>query len=41
MPGMPKVSSYLPAGFSTLSIHLTVNGAAKYIEIPKAGFRCR
>jgi len=38
MPGMPKASSYLPAGFSTLSIHLTVNGAAKYIEFLKQAF---
>src|SRR5215510_11947883 len=35
---MPKASSYLPAGFSTLSIHLTVNGAAKYIEFLKQAF---
>src|SRR5262249_27981561 len=38
MPGMPKASSYLPAGFTTLSIHLTVNGAAKYIEFLKQAF---
>jgi uncharacterized glyoxalase superfamily protein PhnB len=37
MPAMPA-SSYLPAGFSTLSIHLTVNGAAKYIEFLKQAF---
>ena len=35
---MPKASSYVPAGFSTLNIHLTVNGAAKYIEFLKQAF---
>jgi len=35
---MPKASSHLPAGFSTLSIHLTVNGATKYIEFLKQAF---
>jgi uncharacterized glyoxalase superfamily protein PhnB len=35
---MAKASSYLSAGFSTLSIHLTVNGAAKYIEFLKQAF---
>ena len=35
---MPKASSHLPPGFSTLSIHLTVNGAAKYIEFLKQAF---
>src|SRR5215475_5600634 len=35
---MPKASSHLPAGFSTLSIHLTLNGAAKYIEFLKQAF---
>ena len=35
---MPKASSHLPEGFSTLSIHLTVNGAAKYIEFLKQAF---
>ena len=38
MPGMTKALSHLPAGFSTLSIHLTVNGAAKYIEFLKQAF---
>src|SRR5262249_54260086 len=38
MPGMPKASSHLPPGFSTLSIHLTLNGAAKYIEFLKQAF---
>ena len=38
MPGMPKASSHLPPGFSTLSIHLTVNGATKYIEFLKQAF---
>ena len=35
---MSKASGYLPAGFNTLSIHLTVNGAAKYIEFLKQAF---
>jgi uncharacterized glyoxalase superfamily protein PhnB len=35
---MPKASSYLPAGFHTLTAHLTVNGAAKYIEFLKQAF---
>jgi len=35
---MPNASSYLPAGFSILSIHLTVDGAAKYIEFLKQAF---
>jgi len=35
---MAKASSHLPAGFRTLNIHLTVNGAAKYIEFLKQAF---
>ena len=35
---MPKASGHLPQGFSTLSIHLTVNGATKYIEFLKQAF---
>src|SRR5262249_56083019 len=35
---MPTASSYLPAGFHTLTAHLTVNGAAKYIEFLKQAF---
>jgi len=33
-----KASSYLPAGFNTLTVHLTVNGAAQYIEFLKRTF---
>ena len=35
---MAKASSYRPAGFSSLSVHLTVSGAAKYIEFLKQPF---
>jgi len=33
-----KASSYLPAGFQTLTVHLTVDGAAQYIEFLKRAF---
>ena len=35
---MSKASSYLPAGFHTLTTHLTVKGAADYIEFLKGAF---
>ena len=35
---MSKASSYLPDGFNTLTVHLTVNGAAQYIEFLKKTF---
>jgi uncharacterized glyoxalase superfamily protein PhnB len=35
---MTKASSYLPAGFHSLTIHLTVNGAAQYIEFLQRAF---
>jgi uncharacterized glyoxalase superfamily protein PhnB len=35
---MAKASSYLPSGFHTLTVHLTVNGAAEYIEFLKRAF---
>lgn len=35
---MSKASSYLPAGFHTLTIHLTVERAAQYIEFLKQAF---
>ena len=35
---MAKASSYLPDGFHSLTIHLTVNGAAEYIEFLKRAF---
>ena len=35
---MAKASSYLPSGFHTLTAHLTVNGAAQYIEFLKRAF---
>ena len=35
---MAKASSHRPAGFSSLSVHLTVNAAAKYIEFLKQAF---
>lgn len=35
---MSKASSYLPAGFHTLTTHLTVKGAADYIEFLKRAF---
>ena len=36
--GVSKASSYLPAGFHTLTVHVTVNGAAEYIELLKRAF---
>ena len=33
-----KAFSYLPAGFHTLTVHLTVDGAAQYIEFLKRAF---
>ena len=36
--GVSKASSYLPAGFHTLSVHLTMNGAADNIEFLKRAF---
>ena len=35
---MAKASSYRPAGFGSLSLHLTVTGATKYIEFLKQAF---
>src|SRR5215472_378780 len=35
---MSKASSYLPTGFHTLTIHLTVNGAGAYIDFLKQAF---
>jgi uncharacterized glyoxalase superfamily protein PhnB len=35
---MSKASSYLPSGFHTLTVHLTVNGAAQYIEFLQQAF---
>jgi uncharacterized glyoxalase superfamily protein PhnB len=35
---MAKAPSHRPAGFSSLSVHLTVNGAAKYIEFLQQAF---
>jgi PhnB protein len=35
---MSKASSHVPAGFHTLIVHLTVNGAAEYIEFLKRAF---
>ena len=35
---MSKALSYLPAGFHTVTVHLTVNGAAEYIEFLKRAF---
>src|SRR5215510_9712649 len=35
---MSKASSYLPSGFNGLTVHLTVNGAAEYIEFLKRAF---
>src|SRR5215471_4019760 len=35
---MSKASSYLPSGFHSLTVHLTVKGAAEYIEFLKRGF---
>src|SRR5215510_8868360 len=36
--GVSKATSYLPTGFHTLTVHLTVNGAAEYIEFLKRAF---
>src|SRR5215813_3478262 len=36
--GVSKASSYLPAGFHSLTVHLTVSGAAQYIEFLKRAF---
>src|SRR5262249_5268097 len=36
--GVSKASSYLPAGFQTLTVHLTVNGATQYIEFLNRAF---
>ena len=33
-----NATSYLPTGFHTLTVHLTVNGAAQYIEFLKQAF---
>jgi uncharacterized glyoxalase superfamily protein PhnB len=33
-----KASNYLPVGFRTLTVHLTVDGAAQYIEFLKRAF---
>ena len=35
---MSRASSYLPSGFHTLTVHLTVKGAAEYIEFLKRAF---
>ncbi|HYV73241.1 MAG TPA: VOC family protein [Candidatus Binatia bacterium] len=35
---MSKASSYCPAGFPTLTVHLTVDGAAQYIEFLRRAF---
>jgi uncharacterized glyoxalase superfamily protein PhnB len=35
---MAKASTYRPAGFGSLSVHLTVNGTAKYIEFLQQAF---
>ena len=35
---MAKASRYLPSGFHTLTVHLTVDGAAQYIEFLKRAF---
>lgn len=35
---MSKASSYLPAGFHALTVHLTVNNAAEYIEFLERAF---
>lgn len=35
---MSKASNYLPAGFHTLTVHLTVERAAEYIEFLKQAF---
>jgi PhnB protein len=33
-----KAPSYLPAGFNSLTVHLTVSGASQYIEFLKRAF---
>ena len=35
---MSKASSYLPLGFHALTVHLTVKGAAEYIQFLKQAF---
>jgi hypothetical protein len=35
---MSKASGCLPAGFHTLTVHLTVDGTAQYIEFLKRAF---
>ena len=35
---MSNASSYLPAGFDSLTVHLTVSGAAQYIEFLERAF---
>src|SRR5262245_15030414 len=35
---MSKASSYLPEGFHSLTVHLTVKGAAEYIEFLTRAF---
>ena len=35
---MSTASSYLPVGFHSLTVHLTVSGAAQYIEFLKRAF---
>ena len=35
---MSKAASYFPPGFHSLTVHLTVKGAAEYIEFLKRGF---
>jgi uncharacterized glyoxalase superfamily protein PhnB len=35
---MAKASNHLPSGFHTLTVHLTVDGAAEYIEFLKRAF---
>ena len=36
--GLSKASSYIPAGFHPLTVHLTVSGAAQYTEFLKRAF---
>ena len=35
---MSKASSYLPAGFHALTMHLTIDGTAQYIDFLKRAF---
>lgn len=35
---MSKASNYVPAGFYTLTVHLTVERAAEYIDLLKRAF---